>query len=70
MVQKLELVNRPAIGLSMCVGSLAALRTNLHEAAGEGIFDKTFVQKFEALCVKFDLTALNHTLNLQDALAQ
>lgn len=60
-----ELLNRPAIGLSTAVGSLAALQVNLVEGAAAGIFGETFVQEYVALCEKFDLQKVNQTLNIQ-----
>ena len=60
-----ELVNRPAIGVSMMVGSIAALKTNLEEGATAGFLNPKFVEEFIALYTHYDIEACNHVLNLQ-----
>ena len=64
-VQRTELLNRPAIGLSMLAGSLAGLKKNMEEGAAAGIFDKPFVKEFLTLCAKHDVDKINHVLNVQ-----
>jgi hypothetical protein len=64
--ERSELVNRPDIGLSMLVGNLAALKTNLQEGVVHGFFGAAFVSDFVKIYDKFNLDMVNQTLNLQD----
>ena len=61
-----EIVNRPDIGLSMLIGSLAAHKTNLCEGLQHGFFGAKFVNEFTALWNKYDMDGVNRMLNIHD----
>lgn len=61
-----ELINRPDIGVSMAVGTLAALKVNLSEGQSHGFFHPKFVSEFASLCDQFDLQKMNEALNIHD----
>lgn len=64
--QRTELMNRPAVGISMLAGSVQALQVNLQEGLAQGVCGKPFVDVFEELCGQYDLDDCNRSLNLQD----
>ena len=64
--QRTELLNRPAVGISMLAGSLQALRVNLQEGLAQGVYGKAFVDSYEDLCRQYDLEGCNRSVNLQD----
>ena len=51
-----ELFNRPAIGLSMLVGSLHATMINVEEGAAAGTFNATLAKEFKTmLCTEHNI---------------
>ncbi len=61
-----EIINRPDVGLSMLVGSMAAHKVNLEEGLKHGFFGAKFCNDFFALWSKHDMDRVHQMLNLHD----
>ena len=60
-----ELLNRPAIGLSIVVSSLHATMIIVEEGAAAGIFNGKFARELSALCKEHNIEETSKMLNCQ-----
>ena len=61
-----EVANRPDVGLSMLLGSMAGHKVNLEEGLRHGFFGAAFVNGYCALWSKHDMDSVHRILDVHD----